>query len=90
MRSRKEPGEALLCDLHPRSGGARNVVFDQTRTDVTVLNTDGSRTETVANSAGVGASASLTDETVTITSANGLSKTTKWDLDVRLTVTAML
>jgi YD repeat-containing protein len=44
-------------------------------TDTTVLNADGSQTETVANFNRVG----LISETVTTTSANGLSKTTKVD-----------
>ncbi|MBV9479194.1 MAG: hypothetical protein JO249_00365, partial [Acidobacteria bacterium] len=53
-----------------------NAIFDQSRTDDTVLNSDGSRTETITDySAG-----RAKDETVITTSANGLIKTTKWDL----------
>jgi hypothetical protein len=43
--------------------------------DATALNADGGRTETVSQSNGAG----LISETVTTTSANGLSKTTKLD-----------
>jgi len=51
-------------------------VFNQTRTDVTVLNADGSRTETVTD---VSANGSLRDRTITTTSANGLSIATQRD-----------
>ena len=47
-------------------------VFDQTTTDVTVLNSDGSTTETVTTIVGT----SVVGSTVTTTSADGLSKTT--------------
>lgn len=50
---------------------------NQTTTDVTVLNVDGSRTETITNSSG----STIKDRTVIATSANGLSKTTTWDLN---------
>ena len=50
--------------------------FDQTRTDVTVPNADGSRTETASD---LNADSSLRDKTVVTTSANGLSKTTQID-----------
>ncbi|MGJ5031524.1 beta strand repeat-containing protein, partial [Bradyrhizobium sp. HKCCYLS2038] len=53
-----------------------NAVFDQRRTDVVVVNADGSRTETVSDFAANGA---LKDRTITTTSANGLSVTTQWD-----------
>jgi uncharacterized protein YcsI (UPF0317 family) len=52
--------------------------FDATRTDVTVLNGDGSRTETVSD---LNADGSLKDRTVVTTSANGLSTTTQLDVD---------
>src|SRR5262249_33884213 len=51
--------------------------FNQTRTDVTVLNTDGSRTETGTDRK---ANAALKDKTVVTTSANGLSTTTQGDV----------
>ncbi|MCK1494931.1 hypothetical protein IVB14_32120 [Bradyrhizobium sp. 180] len=56
---------------------AGNPVFDRTRTDVTVLNADGSKTETVADTSADG---SMLDTTVTTTSANGLSVTTQQDV----------
>ncbi|MDU6239399.1 MAG: hypothetical protein E6614_10620, partial [Bradyrhizobium sp.] len=51
--------------------------FDQTRTDVTVLNADGSRTETVTD---LNADGSLRDRTVKTVTASGLSATTQSDL----------
>ncbi|MGJ4907506.1 FG-GAP-like repeat-containing protein [Bradyrhizobium sp. HKCCYLS2033] len=51
--------------------------FDQTTTDVTVLNADGSKTETTSNFSG----ATLKDRVITSSSANGLSKLTQWDLN---------
>lgn len=53
-------------------------VIDQTRTDVTVLNANGSRTRTVT---GLNGSGSVLDRTVVTTSADGLSTTTQWDND---------
>ena len=53
-------------------------VYDLTRTNVTVLNTDGSRTETLTDK---NANASVRDQFVTTTSANGLSSTVKADLN---------
>src|SRR5262249_6788059 len=50
--------------------------FDQTRTDVTVLNADGSRTETRTDR---DADSSLKDKSVTTTSADGLSRTIQVD-----------
>ena len=52
--------------------------FNQTRTDVTVLNPDGSRTETVTDFKADGIT--VLDKIVTTTSANGLSTTTQYDL----------
>ena len=52
--------------------------FDQTETDVTVLNADGSRTETVSD---LNADGSLKDKWITTSSATGLSQTTQWDRD---------
>ncbi|UVK54897.1 DUF4214 domain-containing protein [Mesorhizobium sp. AR02] len=49
---------------------------DQSRTDVTVLNADGSRAETISN---FNASGGLKNKTVITTSANGLSVTTQMD-----------
>ncbi|MGJ4950075.1 hypothetical protein [Bradyrhizobium sp. HKCCYLS20291] len=51
--------------------------FDQTRTDVTVLNADGSRTKTTSDFSGT----TLRDRVITSSSANGLSKLTQWDLN---------
>jgi hypothetical protein len=51
-------------------------VFDQSRTDVTVLHANGSRTETVTDLNVAGA---VKDKTIVTTSADGLSKTTQWD-----------
>jgi Ca2+-binding RTX toxin-like protein len=52
--------------------------FDRTRTDVTVLNADGGRTDTVIDLALNGATI---DRTVTTTSANGLSVTAQRDIN---------
>ena len=51
-------------------------VVDLTQTDVTILNADGSRTETITD---FNANGSLRDKTVVTTSANGLSTTTQQD-----------
>src|SRR5262249_5535526 len=53
-------------------------VFDLTRTDVTVLNADGSRTRTMTET---NANASVRDGMVTTVSATGLSSTVKTDLN---------
>ncbi len=53
-------------------------VYDLTRTDVTVLNSDGSRTETVTDK---NANASVRDQTIATVSANGLSSTRQVDLN---------
>jgi hypothetical protein len=53
-------------------------VFDSTRSDVTTLNADGSRTETVADT---NANGSLKARIVVTTSGNGLGRTTQTDLD---------
>src|SRR5262245_16783984 len=58
---------------HDSSGDG---AFDSTETDVTVLNADGSRTETVS---AYGADGSLRYRTVGTVSANGLTTTTKFD-----------
>ncbi|WP_271023079.1 DUF4214 domain-containing protein [Rhizobium sp. RCAM05973] len=50
--------------------------FTKSRTDATVLNTDGSKTETVSYFTGT----TLTSRFQTTTSANGLSTTTQFDL----------
>ena len=52
-------------------------VFDQSRSDVTAINADGSKTRIVSNLAGN----TLTSRTETTTSANGLVTTTRWDVD---------
>ncbi|MEY9427047.1 hypothetical protein ABH975_002362 [Bradyrhizobium ottawaense] len=49
----------------------------QTTTDVTVLNADGSRTETITYMSG----STVKDRTVVQTTANDLSKMTQWDLN---------
>ena len=53
-------------------------VFNQTTTDVTAINADGSRTETVTSAS---ANGTQTGQTVTTTSANGLTKTTTVNID---------
>jgi len=53
-------------------------VIDLTTTDVTVLNADGSQTETIYDTAG---SAAAIDKTVTTVSGNGLFTTTQSDFD---------
>ena len=53
-----------------------DAVFDLTRTDVTVLNDDGGRTETVTDK---NANNSVRDQIVTTASATGLSTTVKTD-----------
>ncbi|WP_454818868.1 hypothetical protein [Labrys neptuniae] len=54
-------------------------IFDVKTTDVTAINTDGSRTETVSNYNGAGTV--LLNRTATTVSANGLSVTTVEDID---------
>ncbi|MBZ9840490.1 adhesin [Mesorhizobium sp. CA3] len=51
-------------------------VVDQSKTDIIVLNADGSRSETISD---LNASGGLKDKTVITTSANGLSITTQMD-----------
>ena len=53
-----------------------NGTMDRQQTDITVMNVNGSRTETIAN---LNADGSLHDKTVVTTSADGLSKTTQYD-----------
>src|SRR5262249_18421207 len=60
-------------------------VFKRTQTDVTVLNADGSQTETVTNRNGNG---SLHDVSIVTTSASGLSVTAQSDVDGNRTVHA--
>ncbi len=50
-------------------------IYEQVITDVTVLNADGSKTETVSR---FGAGSALVSKTATTTSGNGLSKQTSW------------
>lgn len=52
-----------------------NGTIDQSTTSVTVLNADGSKTETITDFDAAGA---VKDKTVVVTSANGLSKTVTW------------
>lgn len=52
-------------------------VFENSRSDETVLNADGSTTQTISNRSG----AALTSHYQTTTSANGLSTTESWDID---------
>ncbi|KQT65829.1 MULTISPECIES: beta strand repeat-containing protein [unclassified Aureimonas] len=49
--------------------------FEKSQTTQTVLNADGSKTETISNFAG----STLTSRYLTTTAGNGLSTTTKWD-----------
>ncbi|NEK20271.1 hypothetical protein GR257_36520 [Rhizobium leguminosarum] len=57
------------------TGTGGGTTFNKSRTDVTVLNADGSKTQTISNLTG----ATLTSRTLVITSANGLSITTQID-----------
>ncbi|ARM10845.1 hypothetical protein Bra5_CH00570 [Rhizobium phaseoli Brasil 5] len=57
------------------TGTGGGTTFDKSRTDVTVLNANGSRTRTVSNLTGT----TLTSRTLVTTSANGLSITTQID-----------
>ncbi|MFX5480854.1 hypothetical protein ABTD95_19650, partial [Acinetobacter baumannii] len=52
--------------------------FNQVRTDVIVLNADGSRTETISDFNGDG---SLRDRTVGTVSASGLNRTAQTDVN---------
>lgn len=54
-------------------------VMDSKTTDITTINADGSRTETVSNYNGAGSV--LRNQTVTTVSANGLSKTVSEDIN---------
>jgi len=76
--------------------GSGDSLAESQRTDVTVLNADGSRSETIADAALSGGSPTSanpvytvtpTDKEVITTSTNGLSKTTQWDLTGRGTFT---
>ena len=62
-----------------------NGTFDATATDVTVINANGSRTETVTDTS---ANGTQTGQTVTATSANGLYKTTTVNIDGKVDYTA--
>src|SRR5262249_36021567 len=68
-------GLSTTIERDPTGSGT----FSQERTDVTVLNPDGSRTETVRDFNPANPSVS-TDQMIVTTSANGLSTTTQWDL----------
>ena len=57
------------------AGTGGGTTFDKSRTDVTVLNADGSRTQTISNFTGT----TLTSRYLVTTSANGLFITTKAD-----------
>ncbi|EJT04977.1 hypothetical protein RCCGE510_12616 [Rhizobium sp. CCGE 510] len=57
------------------TGTGGGTTFGKSRTDVTVLNADGSKTQTVSNFTGT----TLTSRTLVTTSANGLSVTTQID-----------
>nr|WP_312884078.1 hypothetical protein [Rhizobium laguerreae] len=57
------------------AGTGGGTTFDKSRTDVTVLNANGSKTQTISNFTGT----TLTSRTLVTTSANGLSITTQID-----------
>ncbi|WP_245502897.1 hypothetical protein [Rhizobium ruizarguesonis] len=57
------------------AGTGGGTTFDKSRTDVTVLNANGSKTQTISNLTGT----TLTSRTLITTSANGLSITTQID-----------
>jgi trimeric autotransporter adhesin len=69
-------GNGLSVTLQQDYNG--DAVYDLTTTDVTVLNADGSRTETVTNK---NANNSVRDQSVLTTSANGFSSTAKTDIN---------
>ncbi|MBB3646359.1 hypothetical protein FHX14_002556 [Rhizobium sp. BK619] len=56
-------------------GTGGGTTFDKSQTDVTVLNADGSKTQTISNFTGT----TLTSRSIVTTSANGLSITTQFD-----------
>ncbi|MHC2457211.1 hypothetical protein ACVMIX_003852 [Rhizobium leguminosarum] len=69
-------GDGLTVSTKWDTAGTGNgTTFDKSRTDVTVLNADGSRTQTVSNFTGT----TLTSRTLVTSSANGLSVTTQID-----------
>jgi hemolysin D len=68
--------DGLTKTLHRDTTG--NGIFDSVQTDATVVNADGSNTETLSDLNGAGV---LLDRTITTTSADGLSKTILRDLD---------
>jgi len=69
-------GDGLTVSTEWDTAGTGNgTTFDKSRTDVTVLNADGSKTQTISNFAG----ATLTSRTLVTTSANGFSITTQAD-----------
>ncbi|MBX4918361.1 hypothetical protein HJA76_01270 [Rhizobium bangladeshense] len=57
------------------AGTGGGTTFNKSQTDVTVLNADGSKTQTISNLTGT----TLTSRTLVTTSANGLSVTTQID-----------
>ncbi|MBY3486102.1 hypothetical protein HFN77_14670 [Rhizobium laguerreae] len=57
------------------TGTGGGTTFDKSQTDVTVLNADGSKTQTISNFTGT----TLTSRSIVTTSANGLSITTQFD-----------
>ncbi|PDT06596.1 hypothetical protein CO655_31780 [Rhizobium sp. M1] len=57
------------------TGTGGGTTFNKSRTDVTVLNSDGSKTQTISDFTGT----TLTSRTLVETSANGLKITTKFD-----------
>src|SRR5262249_860248 len=59
-------------------------VFNRTTTDVTAINANGSRTETVTDTSSNG---TQIDQTVVSTSANGLSRTTTANVDGKIDTT---
>ncbi|WHO79666.1 hypothetical protein [Rhizobium leguminosarum] len=69
-------GDGLTVSTKWDTAGTGNgTTFDKSRTDVTVLNADGSKTQTVSNFTGT----TLTSRTLVTSSANGLSVTTQID-----------
>ncbi|MGO6738894.1 hypothetical protein ACCS71_26580 [Rhizobium ruizarguesonis] len=69
-------GDGLtVSTMWDTTGTGNGATFDKSRTDVTVLNADGSKTQTISNLTGT----TLTGRTLVTTSANGLSVTTQID-----------
>ena len=77
----------MQTDANGAVDASGNPVFDVTTVDSTTVNSDGNRTETVTQTKGTGTQAVQASQTVTTTSANGLSKTTTVNIDGKVDYT---